>query len=107
MTMYRQGDLLLVRTDHQPTGDATRVPRERGRLILARGEATGHAHAIDSALAELFSERDGRLYLRVLKGAERICLVHQEHDAIALVPGLYEVIRQREYTPEIIRRVMD
>ena len=107
MTMYRQGDVLLVRTDH-PLGDKARpVPREAGRVVLARGEATGHAHTISSPLAELFEERDGRLYLRVSAGAEPVRLIHEQHDAIALPPGVYEVRRQREYTPEAIRRVID
>ncbi len=107
MTMYRQGDILLVRTAHQLTDTATRVPRQGHRLVLASGEATGHAHAIESPLAELFDERDGRLYLHVLDGAEHVRLVHEQHDAITLEAGLYEVIHQREYTPETIRRIMD
>ena len=107
MTMYRQGDVLLVSTAHSLTRPAVPVPRDRGRLVLARGEATGHAHAIQSALAELFEERDGRRFLRVLGGPEDVCLLHEEHDTIVLPPGLYEVIRQREYIPGTIRYVMD
>jgi len=107
MTMYRQGDVLLVRTDRPLGGQARPVPREAGRVVLARGEATGHAHAIDSPLAELFEEQDGRLYLRVSAGAEPVRLIHQQHDPIALPPGVYEVRRQHEYTPEAIRRVID
>jgi hypothetical protein len=99
MAMYRQGDVLLVSSEHAPTGTAVPVAREGGRLVLARGEATGHAHAIASALAELFEERDGRLVLRVRPGAAEVRLVHEEHAAIVLAPGVYEVIRQREYTP--------
>jgi hypothetical protein len=107
MTMYRQGDVLIVRTEHRLTDTAARVAREGGRLVLARGEATGHAHAIDSTLAEMFDEGDGRLYLHVIDGPERVRLIHEQHDAIALPPGLYEVRRQREYSPEAIRPVMD
>jgi hypothetical protein len=106
MTMYRQGDVLLVATEHQPTDTATRVPREGGRLVVARGEATGHAHLIESTLAEVFEECDGRLYLRVL-GREPVRIVHEEHSPIVLAPGVYEVIRQREYSPGAIRRVID
>ena len=107
MTMYRQGDVLLVSTARSLTGAAVRVPRDRGRFVLARGEATGHAHAIHSALAELFEERHGRLVLRVLAGVEQVRLLHEEHDTIVLPPGLYEVIRQREYSPGAIRYVME
>jgi hypothetical protein len=107
MTMYRQGDVLLVPTAHSLTRAAVLVPRDRGRFVLAYGEVTGHAHAIHSALAELFEERDGRLFLRVLAGVEQVRLLHEEHDAIVLPPGLYEVIRQREYSPGAIRYVLD
>ena len=107
MTMYRQGDVLLVTTDGLLADTARPVPREAGRVVLARGEATGHAHAIDSPLAELFEEKDGRLYLRVSAGPEPVRLTHEQHDSIALAPGLYEVIGQREYAPGAIRRVTD
>ena len=107
MTMYRQGDVFLVRIDRALGDTAKPVPREAGRVVLARGEATGHAHSIDSPLAELFEEQDGRLYLRVSAGAEPVRLVHEQHDAIALPPGVYEVRHQREYAPGAIRRVTD
>lgn len=107
MGMYRQGDVLVVSTEHVLSGAAVSMPRDRGRLVLARGEATGHAHAIHSALAELFQERDGRLYLRVRDGAEEVCLSHEEHDTIVLPPGLYQVVRQREYVPGAFREVAE
>jgi len=37
--------VLLLATDEVPAGLAS-VPRDRGRVVLAYGEATGHAHAI-------------------------------------------------------------
>ena len=54
-----------------------------------------------------FEERDGRLSLRIEAGSEPVRLVHEQHAAIVLGPGVYEVVRQREYTPEAIRRVVD
>ena len=107
MAMYRQGDVLLVTTDGLLADTARPVRREAGRVVLARGEATGHVHAIDSPLAELFEEQDGRLYLRVSAGDEPVRLTHDQHDAVALPPGVYEVRRQREYAPGAIRRVTD
>jgi hypothetical protein len=44
-TMKRQGDVLLIPVDEIPAGLKT-VPRDNGRVILAYGEATGHAHAV-------------------------------------------------------------
>ena len=34
-------------------------------------------------------------------------LEHQEHTALVLDPGDYQVVRQREYSPDAIRRVED
>src|SRR4051794_38980262 len=43
----RQGDLWLAGVDEELPAGATHVPREGGRIVLARGEATGHVHAVD------------------------------------------------------------
>ena len=45
------------------------------------------------------------LYLRV--GEEGVRIIHEEHDPIILDPGNYEIVRQREYSPEQIRNVAD
>ncbi len=101
---YRQGDVLLVKTRRQELPGATPVPRDQGRIVLALGEATGHAHAVVAAGAELLERADGERYLRVDGPAE---LTHEEHGTIALEPGLYRVIRQREYGPGAAEYVRD
>lgn len=103
MTLYRQGDV-LIRRIRKPTAALTPRPADQGRAVLAYGEVTGHAHALDAALAELFEDRDGRLYLKAAEGAT---VTHEEHAAITLSPGWYAITHQREYTPEAIRRVAD
>ncbi len=102
--MFRQGDVLLIPTPHRRSRTAKPVARDAGRIVLAYGEVTGHAHAIGDALAELFEERDGRLYLRA---TSVVTLRHEEHDAITIPRGTYRVVRQREYSPEAIRQVAD
>lgn len=100
--MYRQGDVLLI-AKSIPRG-AKPGKRDKGRIVLAYGEATGHAHAIDAPAVMVF-EHEGTRWIRVpKKGAE---LRHEEHGAIALASGEYEVRLQREYSPEAIRRVTD
>jgi hypothetical protein len=105
----RQGDVLVTRIDRIPAG-AARKPRDHGRVILAYGEVTGHAHAIDDTLespaAALYEDPsgDGSFYLRV---TDATGLVHEEHARIDLAPGDYRVTRQREYTPEAIIQVAD
>lgn len=93
--MVRQGDLLLVPVAAVPEG-----ARElgSGRLVLLRGEATGHAHVVEDERASLHGWSPTR-YLRV-EGVEPVLLVHEEHDPLRLGPGVYEVRRQREYVPQ-------
>lgn len=104
MTSYRQGDVLLIRT-RKTLGAAQPVPRDHGRVVLAYGEVTGHAHVIDDTLAELFEEKDGLIYLRVT--ASTVALRHEEHGTVTLPRGTYRVVRQREYSPAATRRVAD
>jgi predicted phosphodiesterase len=102
---YRQGDILLVPTNVPRKAKA--VYRENGRLVLAHGEVTGHAHAILETSAELVTqEQADDLYLLV-HGSEHVDLVHEEHGTISVDPGAYKVVRQREYAPEETRLVAD
>ena len=95
--MYRHGDLLILEVGTIPR-DA--VSREGD--ILAEGEATGHAHRVDTGI---LYEKNGKIYLDVKEA--KASLTHEEHGLIALPKGRYEVIRQREYQPEGIRNVVD
>jgi len=104
--MFRQGDVLIVPIANMPKGVAP-VGRDNGNVVLAYGEATGHAHAIKDARAALFRDRDlGTIFMHV-SGNGPVALDHQEHDTIHIPPGDYQVIRQREYTPDAIRNVAD
>ena len=99
---YRQGDVLLVKVDRIPRGLARKSSHER--IVLACGEVTGHAHAISTAFADLFSGIDLDYYIDVKPGA---VLTHEEHSPINIAPGYYKVIRQREYHPVRPRPVAD
>ncbi|MEV6978861.1 hypothetical protein [Kitasatospora sp. NPDC093806] len=108
--MFRQGDVLMV-----PVGETAvpgRVaglaaqPRDaRGRLVLALGEVTGHAHAVVGP-GELRREPGlfGAAWLHLPDGGR---VVHEEHAAIPLPKGWYRVVRQREYVPGAVRMVAD
>lgn len=101
MIQYRQGDVLVEVSDIPK--DAKRMKRE-GRIVLAEGEATGHAHTMEADLVELY-ERKGTLYMRVFEPAP---LIHQEHAAITVAPGTYKVTRQREWSDaQEPRQVLD
>ena len=110
---FRQGDVMLLVTHRQVSSTSKRIT-DRGRVILAYGEQTGHAHEVlpvvidntdDVPAMELFEEPDGTRLLVIRRAA---ALRHQEHGVIALHPDVtYEVRRQREYHPEAIRSVQD
>jgi hypothetical protein len=96
------------RRNQQTTAKSVQpVPRDvRGRLVLALGEATGHAHAVSARDAELLADpvEVDRRFLRI---ATEAMLTHEEHAAIPLPPGLYRVVQQREYVPGSFRAVAD
>ena len=101
--MYRQGDVLIHAVANIP---ATAQPYklDRNRIVLAYGEVTGHAHAIEDLGAVEAFEDNGKVYLRIKGDA---AVKHEEHGAIHLPVGLYRVTIQREYSPEAIRNVQD
>lgn len=108
MSLIRHGDVLLVPVASVPAG-AEPVQRVRGRVVLAEGEVTGHAHAIEAEDVRLVSAQEAdelRMWLLV-EAAEPVALTHEEHATLLVPPGNYEVRRKREYSPEQIRRVTD
>ena len=110
MKAFRQGDVLVRQIRKREP--AEKDVREGQRVILAHGEVTGHAHEVvpdhevetDLPPAQFFEEPNGRRFLFVNTPC---ALTHQEHGRIALAPGCYEVVRQREYSPKEIRNVAD
>ena len=95
MRTFRQGDVLLEKMESLPAG-ASLQSHDGNRIVLAFGEATGHAHAVSTSHAQLYTANHER-YLLAVEGAR---LVHEEHAAIDLEPGVYRVIQQREYIPQ-------
>jgi len=93
--MVRQGDILLVLVDAAAVLGARAVPREGDSVVIAHGEATGHRHRIVSRDAELCALGAER-FLRVRAPVD---LLHEEHASIGLRPGVYKIVRQREYVP--------
>lgn len=105
MKQMRQGDVLLIELseDQVPAEKGTRVEPEDGRLILVRGEATGHHHSVAASSARLFESAIGML-LFVDRATK---LLHQEHAAVQLRTATYLALRQQEYTPQGLRNVAD
>jgi hypothetical protein len=99
--MFRQGDVLVLRVegDAGELGERVAEPRDDGRVVLAYGEVTGHAHAIVDEAATLWRlAGDDRLLL--VGGDTAVALRHEEHATIMVPPGAYVVRRQREFAPD-------
>jgi hypothetical protein len=104
--IVRQGDVYAKTFESLPQG-AVPIPRDNGRVVLAYGEATGHAHAIADEGAELFSvPGTNDKFLRIM-GSSGAILRHEQHAPVLFIPGVYRVRMQRECSPEGIRYVAD
>lgn len=132
---YRQGDVLIIpipKSEERKTEKLRAIAREDGRVILAHGEVTGHAHAISDQGCFLYldehpgldSEQAMGLLVsiarhgagpeappmpdRVLEVKDKtVMLGHEEHDPIELKEGQYIIRHQREFDPDAERRVAD
>lgn len=127
-TVYRQGDVLIVERKSLPK-DVVEVEPEGGRIVLAYGERTGHAHAIrDLGVVKAYRSPGLRaetaematiaglpqLDFLLVGGQGEALLRHEyesgqeaEHAPIALKPGVYEVSCQVEFRPEATTVVGD
>jgi hypothetical protein len=94
--MFRQGDVLIRPVDRVPEG-LKRVPLDEGRVVLAYGEVTGHAHVVVGDV-EFLAADIVELEQTFLRVEAEVQVVHDEHDTVTLPPGDYEIVRQREYT---------
>ena len=90
--LYQQGDVLIESVKGIPP-DAKKIKRKNGRLILAEGEATGHAHAI-TMLGAMLLQKDNNLFLKTTKETE---IVHEEHNTITIPIGNFIIRRVLEY----------
>jgi hypothetical protein len=106
MPTFRQGDVFIQRIANLP-GDSKKLARENGRVVLAHGEATGHHHSLVEKNCALFTSdtEPGVTFLEIQEAIAE--LTHQEHGSISLEPGIYKIVRQREYSPDSIRKVQD
>lgn len=106
-----QGDLLLRRIDTLPD-NAEPVVAEKGAFVLAHSE-TGHNHVVmERPNVRFYQDRQDQFRSWLVIGGDAPAQIeHQRefhtHETIQVQPGVYEVRRQREYTPEGFRRAAD
>lgn len=109
-----QGDVLFRKVSKMPL-DVMPVAVTDGELIITHSE-TGHHHVMvldrdaEVPAVEMFNSKDNPL-LAWIKVNRPTTLEHRRphdtHEPIMFGVGIYEVRRQREYSPEGWRRVAD
>lgn len=90
MRKLQQGDVILRRIESIPSGEQKEI--STGRCVVAHGES-GHSHVVTDDDATLIQIGETML----LKIGKQTKIVHEEHKAIMLNPGLYEIGRVQEY----------
>jgi len=91
------------------------IPRDDGRVVLAYGEVTGHAHAIRSKSATMYAQKGTdvsdadalRMGTRILSARADVALTHEEHDRIDIPRGEWGVRIQRQFDEGVSRPVED
>jgi hypothetical protein len=99
---YRHGDVII---EEAALPEGCEEIKERNWLL--QGEATGHAHRLESMEnATLFQAPDKRVFLRVVKPVN---LKHEEHHTRIIPPGTFEIrpTRETDHMERVTRRVAD
>ena len=136
MIKYQQGDVLIRKVEspikekkESTYGSGTTSLEDKSdrwnqdeRTVIAEGEVTGHAHAFNNTnnpdvnitlfkADRLWGTRmqgsDTPNYMRIEGG--NAVLTHEEHNAISIPPGEYEIsqVREFDYLRGETRRVVD
>lgn len=115
-----QGDVHFTRRDRLPaSANLQAVQPVDGKIVVTHSE-TGHNHVmvldrpttdVDAAPAVVMYTDTRNPLVAWLEVNRPTALEHlrsyDTHEPILFAPGVYEVRRQREYTPEGFRRVED
>ncbi len=88
--MARQGDILLVKTDEEISGEAS------NSLILITGKMTGNSHKLTNGKIVFTNDKSSQVMAYVIIEEDSAELKHPEHKTIILPKGKYEIRRQRE-----------
>lgn len=103
-----QGDVLFRRVWEIPDGA---VEQKQTKQIIVAHSETGHHHAIDNAAGNVWLYSTPNELVSYLKVGGYADVVHHRafdtHDPIRLPEGVWEIRRQREWSPEGWRRVED
>ena len=103
-----QGDILITRVDELPKDVAKQEPTKEG-YIVAHSE-TGHHHTVQPHGVDFYHAANDPMIMFLVVEDEADFIHyrgHDTHEPLRFDKGVYEIRRQREYTPEGWRRVAD
>ena len=110
--MAAQGDFIILRINEIPENLELVAP-ENGVYTVAHSE-TGHNHIMVADRVGAFKGKGAstvNLYELFLKVEALTEITHlrefDTHEALGVEPGIYKIMRQREYTPEGYRKAQD
>lgn len=108
-----QGDVFFRRVDAMPKGLTEAAPNKRHEIVITHSE-TGHDHVmvLDHAAEPAVQMFNGDNPLISWIKVNRPTSLdhkreHHKHESILFQPGMYEIRRQQEQSPEGWRRVAD
>lgn len=103
-----QGDVRIERVSTVPP---THVKQDKFDGVLANSESQGHHHYLGSIEGAVYFREPGNATVAFLRLEQPISLDHNRvggHNSIALSPGTYRIVRQREFvSPEETRLLED
>ena len=102
----QQGDVILTRINKLPNGSRKIIKKNnKGEMVLAEGETTGHYHGIAENKSELFTINNV-MYMDL---KENSILTHQEHKHIELEAGVWQIgiVKEYDYFSKMVRKVVD
>ena len=105
MKQARQGDVLFEQVSSIPSN-----LKKRGNNVVAYGEATGHAHRLESNTAVLFDGEGAEKGDMFLDSSAPATVEHEEHPTVNVPKGKFKITIQREYdsiAAERERKVID
>jgi hypothetical protein len=110
----RQGDVFIEQVE-PPKNLGDLVARDRGAIVLAYGESSGHRHQLTAKGAKLFQRGSTRMLEISARGGAVLAvtsdhgasLTPERHEPITIPPGVHEVISQREYAEEDVVKAQD
>lgn len=90
--VFRHGDVTLHQVSEEP--QVREIIAEGNNIVIAEGEATGHHHRLLGEQVMVMKGFDDKTYIKITKPTK---LVHEEHNCLTILPGIYRQEQEVEY----------